>query len=178
MPVVVTANLAPELGIANGSPGFVVGTSSEPSGTVPTVLVRVPGFLGQLGTLPRGVIPVAPMTQTFDHVFPNDPFRAKYRVSRKQVSLDWAFASTVHKVQSKTIEKLVVSVDGIRDIALLYVVLSRVRRLDDILLVQPVPESLLTKTFDPHLLVEMRRLKDLAELTKLRHADCFNLSRS
>ena len=92
--------------------------------------------------------------------------------------LDWAFASTVHQVQSKTIEKLVVSVDGIRDIALLYVVLSRVRRLDDILLVQPVPESLLTKTFDPHLLVEMRRLKDLAELTKLRHANCFDFSRS
>jgi PIF1-like helicase len=190
MPVIFGDNLrytdhagVQRLAVANGTTGriyglqFPVGTTFSihgpvdgqryllPSAEVLYVLVQVdnPRFPSYTD-LPAGVFPIRPSAQTGDQHLRN--------ISLRQVPIAPNFASTIHKLQSQTLDQLTIAELTTKDMFLkrvthasfLYVLLSRVRTLAGLFLLQPITWDDIANfsSLLPSFRVELSRLEQLA----------------
>ena len=168
MPVMLTTNIATELGLTNGSCGtleHIVCDARErqkPTNTVQVVLeyqihhaiVSFPGTkCPKLDGLPDKHIPVFPVKGTFCYKFPGS--KRSITITRTQIPLNPAYAITSYKSQGKTLPSAIVDLLPPKyhriDTSFAYVPLSRVRRLEDLVILRPFPVTVLhTKKSQDH----------------------------
>jgi len=125
-------NLCVEKGLVNGTLGTVrdiVYRGNEVPPSLPYILlVEFDGYEGPF---------------ICDRLFPLKPSKSNWKdhgvdCTRKQFPINLAYALTVHKAQGLTLDKAIVDI-GNREAAagLTYVALSRVRGIEDLLLMKP-----------------------------------------
>jgi hypothetical protein len=127
-----------------------------------TVYVQIPTAknVPAIPNLPENTIAIPSKTSrfTFTHM------EKELQISRKQACVEPSFSITAHKSQGQSLDKAYVQLEHCRYPQLLYVILSRVRTLDGIVLLGEFPEKLLNQQFPPALAAETRRLEDLERL--------------
>ncbi|PPQ84045.1 hypothetical protein CVT24_007546 [Panaeolus cyanescens] len=136
--VMITRNLSTPLGLVNGAVGIVEDIVWGDDGSPNVILVSLPNYCGETlwRTEPRKdhpdgipIVPITPVTVFFEH--------SNKTLSRTQFPVCLAWALTIHKAQSLTMDKIKLGL-GPREFSfgLTFVALSRVRSLDDIMLVE------------------------------------------
>ena len=161
MPVMVTNNIATELGITNGTVGKIRSIHFK-NGEVVTgdtgyhqlehpldyVIVELEGIsMRALDGLPANHVPIYARKEGFEVRFPEE--KKKVNVNRSHLPLVPQFSCTAHKSQGQTLKKAIVDlvpVYGKADavgIEFAYVPLSRVKRLVDLTILKPFPLAVL-----------------------------------
>lgn len=141
--VMLRANLWVEGGLVNGAIGTVREIAYLPMTTSPElpayILVEFDNFKGPY--IGNKCFPVLPIVRSTNHG--NSTF------SRKQYPLTVSYAATVHKSQGLTLSKVAVDL-GPKELCLgiSYVALSRVRKLEDLLLLTTYPKSRIDRIFN------------------------------
>ncbi len=109
-----------------------------------------------------------PITKSFN-VLTSKHSTKTISIKRTQYPLSPSFAMTSHKLQGKTVEKLIVDLSkpptGHLDFAYAYVALSRVKTINDLLILRPFDKSILNVKIPIDLEEEMERMKLLQEKT-------------
>lgn len=205
MPVLLTCNIATELGLSNGTRGIFRQLVyddvddevrfSDPLFPQHTKFVIRPKYalvefpsckldsgLKELGT---NIIPIAVTEQSFlfdiKQLLANtDPRAVQTRkktttisIKRRALPLVPAYSMTTHKSQGQTIAKIIVDLvtpPGPIEVASVYVPLSRVKRLDDLLVVRPFEFSSLQIRPSVAQMDEINRMNVIANGTKKRFA--------
>ena len=202
MPVILTQNIATELGLINGMNGIfrqlVYEEDSEstditserfPSSAryirkplyaiVEIVRSKIQCNFEQLGS---NLVPIPLMEQTFRiniaDILPKDKRlksnqKAILSIKRRALPLMPAYSITTHKSQGQTLNKVVIDLklpNGTDDIAAIYVPLSRVKRLSDLIILRHFDYKILLTRPTKSQLVEIERLDKLYIETQLRFA--------
>ncbi|CAF4200146.1 unnamed protein product [Rotaria sordida] len=203
MPVLLTENVATELGLSNGTRGIfrqlVYDESSEdvryqdknfpPNTKFITqpkyALVEFPGCKldNKLAELQSKIVPIAISEQTFlfdaKELLPENVAKAakinkkttKLTVKRKALPLIPAYSMTTYKSQGQTLGKIIVDLvmpPGPIELASVYVPLSRVKRLDDLLIIRPFEFGTLQVKPSTAQIEELKRLDKIAQSTRKR----------
>ncbi|CAF1599857.1 unnamed protein product, partial [Didymodactylos carnosus] len=200
MPVLLTENVASEIGLSNGTRGiFRQLVYDEPPEDVryhnqnfppnpkfitqpKYALVEFPGCKldDKLAELQSKIVPIAISEQTFlfdaKELLPENIAKAakinkktKLSVIRKALSLLPAYSMTTHKSQGQTLGKIIVDLvipPGPLEVASVYVPLSRVKRLDDILIRRPFEFGTLQVKPSTAQIEELKRLDKIAQSTR------------
>ena len=181
MPVLLTENIATELGLSNGTRGIFrqlvydkcsvdvqFNDKNFPANTKfithpKYALVEFPNCkLGsELSELQPKTVPIAVTEQTFLYDVKDlltdtlakaakiNKRTTKISVKRKALPLIPAYSMTTHKSQGQTLAKIIIDLvmpPGPVELASVYVPLSRVKRLEDLLIIRPFqPETLQIK---------------------------------
>jgi hypothetical protein len=93
----------------------------------------------------------------------------KLSIKRKALPLIPAYSITTHKSQGQTLNKIIVDLvmpPGPIEVASIYVPLSRVKRLDDLLILRPFDSSCLQVKPSTSQLAEIQRLEAIAKSTR------------
>jgi hypothetical protein len=194
MPVMVTHNLAVELGVANGTPGRLAHWQFPPTVTFTPalddalggarvlvasdlpelVLIRIerPRFepFEALGAAAEGLFPIFPLKGSAKVPTAAAKFAPTVSISLLSLPIVPAHSVTIHKAQGISLERLIIGSwrSSDRHSATLqqaYVALSRVRSSQGLLLLAAMPLSFINARPPPALDVEMMRLKQLNEQT-------------
>ncbi|CAF1353016.1 unnamed protein product [Rotaria sordida] len=203
MPVLLTENIATELGLSNGTRGIfhqlVYDESPEdvryqdknfpPNTKFITqpkyALVQFPGWKldNKLAELQSKIVPIAISEQTFlfdaKELLPENIAKAakinkktrKLSVKRKALPLIPAYSMTTYKSQGQTLGKIIVDLvmpPGPLVVASVYVPLSRVKRLDDILIIRSFEFATLQVKSSTAQIEELKRLDRIAQDTRKR----------
>ncbi|CAF4529264.1 unnamed protein product [Rotaria sp. Silwood2] len=203
MPVLLTENVATELGLSNGTRGIfrqlVYDESSEdvqwhdknfpPNTNFITqpkyALVEFAGCKldSKLAELQSKIVPIAISEQTFlfdaKELLPDNVAKAakinnkttKLSVKRRALPLIPAYSMTTHKSQGQTLGKTIVDLvmpPGPLEVASVYVPLSRVKRLDDLLIIRPFEIATLQVKPSTAQMEELNRLDRIAQNTRKR----------
>lgn len=201
MPVLLTENIATELGLSNGTKGIfrqlVFDNSSNACDfakkkfTDDTKFITKPKYAlveflkckveTALATLKPKIIPVFVSEQTFsfdlDDLLPQAASKAakftkrstKITVKRTALPLVPAFAITTHKSQGQTLSKIIVDLvtpPGPMELASIYVPLSRVKRLQDLVILRPFPQDVLQLRPNNAQMEELKRLDTIVKKTR------------
>ncbi|CAF1565525.1 unnamed protein product [Adineta ricciae] len=207
MPVIITQNIAIELGLINGMNGIFrqlvydldsVSTDSL-SKTFPvnTQYVHKPIYAlveiskskieCNLKNLQPKLIPIPIMEQTFQvdisDILPktsnkkSKPNRkAMLSIKRRALPLVPAYSITTHKSQGQTLNKVVIDLKlpkDTDDIAAVYVPLSRVKRLSDLIILRHFDYKVLLIKPSKSQVAEMQRLDKLYIETQMRFSEWF-----
>jgi hypothetical protein len=205
MPVILTQNIAIELGLINGMNGIfrqlvyqtdAVSTDSL-SEAFPnnTQYVRRPLYAlieitrskmeCNLEELKPNLVPIPLLEQTFRvdiaDILPKDKKSRSSRntmlsIKRRALPLAPAYCITTHKSQGQTLGKVVIDLklpNDTEDIAAVYVPLSRVKRLVDLIIVRHFDYKVLTIKPSKSQLAEMERLDELYLATQTRFSNWF-----
>ena len=205
MPVILTQNIAIELGLINGMNGIFrqlvyhgdsVSTDNlseaYPSNTQ---YVHRPlyAFIGiprskidyNMEKLPPKLVPIPLIEQTFlvdiSDILPKDKttrsnHKALLSVKRRALPLVPAYCITTHKSQGRTLSKVVIDLklpNETDDIAAVYVPLSRVKRLSDLVILRHFDYKVLLIKPSKSQVAEMERLDKLYLETQTRFAEWF-----
>ncbi|CAF1263342.1 unnamed protein product [Rotaria sp. Silwood1] len=145
VPVLLTENVAIELGLSNGTRGIfrrlVYDESPEDE------------------LLPENVAKAAKINKK----------TAKLTIKRKALPLIPAYSMTTHKSQGQTLGKIIVDLvmpSGPLEVASVYVPLSRVKRLDDLLIIRPFEFATLQVKPSTAQIAELKRLDKIAQNTR------------
>ncbi|CAF1465951.1 unnamed protein product [Rotaria sp. Silwood1] len=203
MPILLTENVATELGLSNGTQGiFHKLVYDEPPEDVryqdknfplntkfitqpKYALVEFPGCKldDKLPELQSKIVPIAISEQTFlfdaKELLPENVAKAakinkkttKLTIKRKALPLIPAYSMTTHKSQGQTLGKIIVDLvmpPGPLEVASVYVPLSRVKRLDDLLIMRPFDFATLQVTPSTPQIAELKRLDKIAQNTRKR----------
>ena len=161
MPVIVTMNIATELGITNGTKGWIRSISFKngetlTGGTGFHHIEQLPDYIiveleninmKPLLDLPPNHVPIFPQTKSFSVNIPGK--KERITVSRTHFPLVPLFSCTAHKSQGQTLSKAIVDLvprNGKTKnlgIEFSYVPLSRVRTLADLTILRPFDPSIL-----------------------------------
>ena len=91
------------------------------------------------------------------------------RIKRTQFPLTPAYSFTSYKAQGATLNKVIIDLDKHNnrsyDFAFVYVSLSRVRSLKDLLILRSFPKDILKIKLSDDLILEMKRLENLEQET-------------
>lgn len=145
--IMITANLWTAAGIVNGATGTVKDIiwgddCTDHRNTFPSVImVKLDSFTM---TTPFGSrsdptdcnwVPIPSCTQKW--------YNGAQQCSRRQFPIRLAYAMTIHKSQGLTLDKVKLYIEGKRDRqnGLTYTALSRVRRIDDIIIMTPINQA-------------------------------------
>ncbi|KAG2749905.1 hypothetical protein P692DRAFT_201712236, partial [Suillus brevipes Sb2] len=115
MPVILRGrNISTDLGITNGSQGFVrqLLTEVSPFGLthVKCAIVHFPTSKVHLSDLPRHHFPILPVTWNFTTLLDDvQGCEVKLRITRHQLPIQPAFAVTGHSAQGKTLPSVLVN---------------------------------------------------------------------
>ena len=161
MPVIVTTNIATELGITNGTTGIVRSMHFKEGEVINEetgyhqfdqppeyIIVELEGIsMETLDGLPPNHVPIFLKTESFQVKLPGK--KKGISVNRHHFPLVPRFSCTAHKSQGQTLRKAIVDLvprngktKGI-GIEFAYVPLSRVRRLDDLTILRPFDPAIL-----------------------------------
>lgn len=168
MPVVLRMrNLSTELGIANGSQGYVrhieTMTCSLGFTYATSVLVEFPTSKVQLPGLPKGYFPIQPVTWTFVANLASDNSCQPVKITRHQLPIQPGFAVTGHSAQGKTLPKTLTNMREGGFAA--YVSASRAQKREGLCLIHPVSIEHLNKPLPYDLVREVERLEALEHNT-------------
>ena len=206
MPVILTQNIAIELGLINGMNGIFrqlvydldsVSTDSL-STTFPmnTTYVQKPIYAlveiskskieCNLEKLQPKLIPIPIMEQTFQvdvsDILPKVNSKSKtarkamLSIKRRALPLVLAYSITTHKSQGQTLNKVVIDLKlpkDTDDIAAIYVPLSRVKRLTDLIILRHFDYKVLQIKPSKSQVAEMQRLDKLYVETQKRFSEWF-----
>lgn len=205
MPVLLTENVATELGLSNGTRGIFrklvyeqsfenphLNEASFPGNTKfvmqPTyALVEFPNckLESALEQLEKKIIPIGVTEQTFlfdvKQLLPERVSKAakatqrttKVSVKRRALPLIPAYSITTHKSQGQTLSKIIIDLvmpPGPVEVASAYVPLSRVKRLDDLIILRPFAIASLQVKPSTAQMEELNRLNKIAEITQRRYS--------
>ena len=164
MPIMITQNYDVENGIVNGC----IGTLEKVNYTIDnegyrhthSCVVRADKISG--GPLPhlkeQEVAVLADETVlTFTH--PYSHVRSTFR--RLQLPITPAFALTAHKSQGNTLQSAILDLESCFNIEAVYVMLSRVKKSDNIRILRPFHKTKITTRISQELRKEFRRLEFL-----------------
>src|SRR5262249_46975963 len=116
---------------------------------------------------PPNHVPVYPVKAPCVHTIRRrDGNQIRHSFQRFQLPLTPAFAFTDYKCQGRTFQKAIVDLAEGATSTGIYVMLSRVRRLEDLLILRPFKESLLDVRIPSALREEFQRLEDCAQETE------------
>ena len=159
LPVILTSNIAVELGLTNGAFGVVTKIAIDQTNRIMKdgdvyVMEKVPRYvivkfhginLPKLAGLEDGEVPIFCHRSSFSYKFPGT--RTATSINRQQLPLVAAYSYTSYKAQSKTLNAIVTDLfppSGVTiDPSFSYVPLSRVRSLQDLVILRPFPISVL-----------------------------------
>lgn len=162
MKVMVRENLAFTHRVVNGAEGvvrdIVYEEDDERRRYARVVYVHIPGAGQVSGTLDEDVVPIFPETTTFQHEMVEDGRGCKKTVSRTQVPLVPSYAYTDYKSQGRSLTRAIVDLDSAQSLQGVYVMLSRVRSLKGLAILQPFAPKKLTGRLSQELRDELRRL--------------------
>ena len=117
--------------------------------------------------LPSNHVPIYPIKRECQYVHKvkgdQDIIR---KFQRTQLPITPAFAFTEFKCQGATLNKAIIDLNGGHNGAGVYVMLSRVQRLKDMMILRSFNQSKLNLTVDSHLQAELMRLEKCAEATE------------
>ncbi|PPQ75657.1 hypothetical protein CVT26_001814 [Gymnopilus dilepis] len=176
MPIILrNKNISTELGIVNGSQGFLrkLVTSICPAGyTYATcAIVEVPNCNVQLENLPPKHFPIEPITWSFSTKLPLDPEHperlTQCKVTRSQLPLQPGFSFTGHAAQGGTIPLNISSLAEGGFAA--YVAASRARSREGIAILEPVTLQDLNRKLPPALELEEHRHSIMEYNTMLKY---------
>ncbi|XP_065826022.1 uncharacterized protein [Oscarella lobularis] len=132
--VMLTSNLWTEMGLVNGSMGYVVAILYQPGAKPPAlptaVVVQMDKYNGPTWGGER-CVPICPIERTW----PSSTGNRKSSCKRRQLPIQLAWAVTVHKSQGLTLDRAVIDI-GKREFApgITYVGFSRVRHINHCLI--------------------------------------------
>ncbi|CAF4109050.1 unnamed protein product [Rotaria sordida] len=118
---------------------------------------HLPGYL-PLELLPENIAKAAKLNKK----------TTKLSVKRKALPLIPAYSMTTHKSQGQTLGKIIVDLvmpSGPLEVASVYVPLSRVKRLDDLLIIRPFEFATLQVKSSTAQIEELKRLDKIAQNT-------------
>lgn len=173
MPVILRGrNISTDLGVTNGSQGFVrhVVTEASPSGLthVKCAIVEFPASKVHLSNLPRLYFPILPITWTFTTLLDDvQGCEVKLRITRHQLPIQPAFAVTGHSAQGKTLPSVLVNLHEGGFGA--YVAASRARTREGLCVTHAVNIDQLNKPLPVDLIREVRRFEAIEHNTYIRH---------
>ncbi|CAF1263433.1 unnamed protein product [Rotaria sordida] len=203
MPVLLTENVASEIGLSNGTRGifrqFIYEESPKdvryqnknfpPNTKFMTqskyALIEFPDCKldDKLAELQSKIVPIAISEQTFlfdaKELLPENVSKAakvnkkttKLSVKRKALPLIPAYSMTTHKSQGQTLGKIIVDLvipPGPLEVASVYVPLSRVKSLEDLLIIRPFEFVTLQVKPSTAQIEELKRLDRIAQDTRKR----------
>ena len=205
MPVILTQNIAIELGLINGVNGIFrqlvyqadsVSTDNlseaYPSNTqyihrplYALIEIARSKIECNMEELPLKLVPIPLIEQTFRVDIsdilpkgkrPRSNQKAILSVKRRALPLVPAYCITTHKSQGQTLSKVVIDLklpNETDDIAAVYVPLSRVKRLTDLVILRHFDYKVLLIKPSKSQVAEMERLDKLYSETQIRFADWF-----
>ncbi|CAF1542983.1 unnamed protein product, partial [Adineta ricciae] len=205
MPVILTQNIATELGLINGINGIfrqlVYHEESVSTGNLSemfpnnTKYIRRPIYAlieivkskieSKLQDLQPKLIPIPLVEQTFRvdvaDILPKDKKpksnqKTMLSIKRAALPLVPAYCITTHKSQGQTLNKVVVDLklpNDTDDIAAVYVPLSRVKRLVDLVILRPFDQKVLLMKPNKSQVAEIERLDQIYVKTRLRFSEWF-----
>ena len=205
MPVILTQNIAIELGLINGTSGIfrqlvyqadsLITNGLSEEFPVDAQYVRQPTYAlveilkskieSQLTDLAPNIVPIPLVEQTFrinvNDLVPkttnsNATKKAMLSIKRRALPLVPAYCITTHKSQGQTLGKVVIDLklpNETDDIAAVYVPLSRVKRLTDLLILRHFEDKVLLIKPAPSQLAEIKRLDQLYNRTEKRFSQWF-----
>jgi hypothetical protein len=186
MKVALTVNICTNDGMANGAQGILreiiydaafpimnnrsidgkkdIILNKPPKYVVIEMLNHIPGLYD--GLLPNHVpiYPIKRECQYTHNIQGGSKLTRKFQ--RTQLPITPGFAFTEFKCQGATLGKVVVDLHGGHIGAGIYVMLSRVQRLEDIMLLRPFDQSKLTFTIDSDLEKELKRFEECSKITE------------
>jgi len=200
MPVLLTENIATELGLSNGAKGIFRQLVFDNSSDIfnfdkkkfpnSTKFITQPKYAlvefskckvdSALATLKPKTIPIFVSEQTFsfdlDELLPRATSKAakitkrstKVTVKRRALPLVPAYSITTHKSQGQTLSKIIVDLvipPGQVELASIYVPLSRVKRLQDLIILRPFEQQVLQLKPNNAQLEELKRLDTIVKKT-------------
>lgn len=186
MEVVITINICVNDSLANGTLGILrkivyenksVDHTCSQQGKA-TVLKNPPKYvivelidrtIGAYEDLPPNHVPIYPVQRAcIRTVYSRTGNKIDKTFQRTQLPLTPAFAFTDFKCQGRTLKRAVVDLVGCsgRTNNSVYVMLSRVQKLEDLLILRPFPEKALNMKPSPALSDELARLDKCAQETK------------
>lgn len=205
MPVILTQNIAIELGLINGTNGifrqlvyeeessrtnnlseaFPINAEYIHRPTYALIEIIKSKFECQLTDLESNIVPIPLVEQTFrinvNELVPKNKnsrstTKAMVSIKRRALPLVPAFCITTHKSQGQTLGKVVIDLKLPKetdDIAAVYVPLSRVKRLTDLVILRHFDYKVLLIKPAPSQLAEIKRLDQLFAETKRRFSEWF-----
>lgn len=205
MPVILTQNIAIELGLINGMNGIFrqlvyqanpvstdICSEAFPNNTQYIyrplyALIEIPRSKIEcnLTGLPSKLVPIPLMDQTYHFniadFFPNFKNikvnrKAILSIRRRALPLVPAYSITTHKSQGQTLNKVIIDLklpNDSDDIAAIYVPLSRVKRLKDVIILRHFDQRVLLMKPSKAQLAEIERLDQLYRMTQIRFSEWF-----
>jgi len=175
MPVVVTENFDVAGGIVNGSAGILRKVRYRVDGAdkryITSCIVQLPDVTADaLPNLPLGHIAVLPNETEMKPLHHPSSGRS-CTLRRYQVPLDAGFATTAHKVQGQTLERVVVDLASCIGTEAAYVMVSRCTSLDGLMVLRPFPIGKIKVHRSQEARDEFRRLDGLNTQTVDEHGD-------
>ncbi len=205
MPVILTQNIAIELGLINGTNGIFRQLVYEEDSVSTEVLsetfpnntqyIRRPLYAlveiarskieCNLEQLQPNLVPIPLMEQTFrvnisdilpKSIRPKFNQKAMLSIKRRALPLVPAYSITTHKSQGQTLKNVVIDLqlpNENDDIAAIYVPLSRVKRLADLVILRHFDYKVLLIKPGKSQLAEIERLDKLYSKTQMRFSEWF-----
>lgn len=165
MPVVLTHNYDVTGGVVNGAEGILKAvryeTDSEGRRYATSCVVSMPSSRSDpLSFLEDKEVVALPETTSCK--LKNFYSKAEFRFSRSQLPIMPAFAYTDYKAQGRTMEKVIVDLQSCRNLQSVYVMLSRAKSLDGLLILRDFQSKQLCNPLSGDLRTELNRLDALA----------------
>lgn len=184
MKIALTVNICTNDGMVNGAQGIlrniiynsessiqenqtnnkkVITFDKPPKFVVIELLNNEPGSYEQL---PPKHVPIYPIKRKCKYTCKTrDGSEITHEFQRIQLPITPAFALTEFKCQGTTLKKIIVDLEGGKIGAGVYVMLSRVKKLEDIVILRPFNQTKLNIKIDPDLKKEIERLKKYSKIT-------------
>lgn len=173
MPVIMCQNYEVDLGIVNGSIGIVEYAryvETEPGRQrAKSCIVKFPGYLGRRFPELEDK-EVAVLEDSVDLTFTHPHSGKKCTTHRHQLPLFPAFAIAVYKAQGLTFQMAVVDLESCLGIEAAYVMVSRVRSIEGLMILRPFRGSKITARQSEDSRRELRRLRLFHLQTISKHA--------
>lgn len=167
MPVMITHNVCVEAGVVNGTIGTIHSLTyvqhADGTRSLSSCIVKLPGKNNvSIGNLEPNLFPILPdvVSFTFKH-----SSHLTVSVTRKQCPIVPAFAMTAHKAQGQTMEKAIIDLESCSGTEAPYVMASRVKSLDGLLILRPFDKKKIRCNSSEDTRKEERRLKSMHDNT-------------
>ena len=167
MKVMISENIAFTHRAVNGAEGIVhsIEYEEDESGRrfAKIVYVRIPGAGQVCDDLERDIVPVIPQRQSFK--VGRSP---SYNVSREQVPLMPAYSYTDYKSQGRSLERAIIDIQSAGRSQGIYVMLSRVKSLQGLLILRPFEATKFPKDVSRDYKEELQRIDKMDQMTMQR----------